>query len=201
VRPYLALIAVVFLLAVGTASAAPEHALTERALGAADAPVTIHEYASLTCPHCATVHRDVLPEIKSTYIDTGKARLVFHDFPLDRLALIAAMTARCAPPERYFGYLEVLFRQQEQWSRAADPRAALLRIAKMGGLSEAEFNACVSDQGLLNAIRQRAEDDSRRHSIKSTPTFLIGDKRIEGSAPLAQFKAAIDAALAAAGKS
>ena len=199
-RQYLALFAVAFLLAVGPARAAPEHALTERALGTADAPVIIHEYASLTCSHCAAFHRDTLAQIKSAYLDTDKARLVFHDFPLDRLALVAAITARCGPPERYFGFIEVLFRQQEQWSRAADPRAALLRIAKMGGLSEALFDACVSDQGLLNAIRQRAEDDSRRHSIKSTPTFLIGDRRIEGSAPFAQFKAAIDAALAAAGK-
>lgn len=200
-RPYLALFAALILFAFGAAEAAPEHALAERSLGAKDAPVTIHEYASLTCPHCAAFHRDTLAEIKAAYIDTGKARLVFHDFPLDRLALVAAMSARCAPPDRYFGFLEVLFRQQDQWARSTDPRAALLRIAKTGGLSEAQFDACVTDQGLGNAIRQRAEEESRRHKVQSTPTFLIGDKRIEGAAPFAQFKAVIDAQLAAAGKS
>ena len=105
--------------------------------------------------------------------------------------------ARCAPVERYFGFIEVLFRQQEQWSRARDPQAALLRIAKTGGLSETQFDACINDQALLTGIRDRAEAEGTRFNVRQTPTFLIGDQRVSGAAPFEQFKTTIDNALAA----
>jgi protein-disulfide isomerase len=198
----LVVLGLVGLLAAGPAAAeinAPEAALAERVLGRADAPVSILEYASLTCPHCAAFHRDTLPALKTAYIDTGKARLIYRDFPLDRLALVAAMLARCAPGQRYFGFIEVLFRLQDQWSRAADPRAALMRIARTGGLSESDFDACLDQDSLVQGIRAAAEDASRRHNIRSTPTFVIGEQTISGAASLEDFKTVIDKALAQSG--
>ena len=106
--------------AAGTAPAVAQvraPATGDMVLGKADAPVTVIEYASMTCPHCATFHTEVLPKLKAAYIDTGKIKFIFREFPLDQLALRGAMLARCAGPERYFGYVDVLFRQQRVWSR------------------------------------------------------------------------------------
>ena len=130
----------------GTARAAHLEAMTaERVLGKAGAPVTIIEYASLTCPHCAAFHKDVLPQLKAKYVDTGKVKIVYRDFPLDGRATLAAMVARCAPPERYFGFLDALFRSQTQWGRAEDPKKALAQIAKVGGMGDAESDACMKN--------------------------------------------------------
>src|ERR1051325_8235316 len=131
------------------------YATGDMILGKADAPVTLVEYASMTCPHCADFHVNQLPTIKRDYIDTGKLRLVFREFPLDGLGLQAAMVARCAGPDRFFSFLEVLFKQQLAWARAPDPKAALAQIAKQGGMGEAAFAACVSDQKVNDDIVAR----------------------------------------------
>src|SRR6266851_1775595 len=112
----------------------------DRILGKADAPITIIEYASLTCPHCAHFAVEVLPKLKQKWIDTGKAKLVLRDFPLDEPALRAAMVARCAPPERFYPLVGMMFETQEKWVIAADWRAALERIVKIGGLGKKEFD-------------------------------------------------------------
>src|SRR5689334_23792973 len=124
----------------GVAQAAETPSVTpqDHVLGKADAPVTIIEYASLTCPHCAAFDRETLPKLKEKWIDTGKAKLVYRNFPFDKPALQAAMIAACAPSDRYFNFIDVLFQQQQQWATAQDPVAALTRIAKLGGLSDAQ---------------------------------------------------------------
>ena len=116
-------------------SDAPQVTADDRILGKADAPVTIIEYASLTCPHCAAFEKDILPKIKSEWIDTGKAKLVFRDFPLDGSALKAAIVARCAPPERFYGFIGVLFAQQGSWGLAQDPVPGISRIDPSGSSS------------------------------------------------------------------
>jgi protein-disulfide isomerase len=172
-----------------------EEAIAERVLGRADAPVTILEHSSLACPHCATFHRDTLPRLTKEYIDTGKVRLVFVDFPLGGPALAASMIARCAPKDTYFGMIEVLFRDQERWSRGKDPLKELERIARLGGLSEKDVQACLDNQALLTAIRQRAATASEQFGINSTPTFLIEGAKIEGAMAFEDFQKVIENAL------
>src|ERR1700746_1262485 len=124
----------------------------DRILGNPDAPITILEYASLTGPHCAHFANDVLPEIKKEWIDTGKAKLVLRDFPLDEPALRAAMIARCAPPDRYYAFAETFFAAQEKWVRTTDYHEALARLAKLGGMGKEEFDPCLKNTDLENKI-------------------------------------------------
>ena len=194
---YPQLLAVLFLAlaALGPASAAPtvEEAMAERSLGRADAKLVVYEYASLTCPHCAKFHADVLPEVKKKYIDTGKVRWVYRDYPLDGRAAVAAMAARCAPKERYFPFLDALFKSQETWGRAPDVHAALAPIARLAGLSQADYDACVKNEALLKAIAKVAEEATAQFQVNSTPSFVAGGKKIELGA---SFKSA-DKALSA----
>lgn len=182
----------------GASAADPDALLPEMALGSADAPVTIHEYSSLTCGHCANFHRETLPEIKKAYIDSGKVRLVFRDFPLDNLAFAAALLPHCAGPQRYFGFLEVLFRTQETWAGGKDPLNELKKLARLGGLSASDFDACLNNQALFVAIRDRAAADGKAYDIEATPTFRINDEKIVGGQPFEVFSEAIEKALKAA---
>lgn len=172
-----------------------QDALAERAMGRQDAPVTIVEHSSLGCPHCASFHADTLPRIKAEYLDTGKARLVFSDFPLGGPALAAAMVARCAPKESFFGLIELFFREQERWSRSREPIKEIERIARFGGLSEKDVQACLDFQPLLAGLRERAENASRLHGVNSTPTFQIEGGLVIGAQPFEAFRDAIEAAL------
>jgi protein-disulfide isomerase len=168
---------------VAQSDAAPQISPDDRILGKADAPITIFEYASLTCPHCADFDKETLPQIKTEWIDTGKAKLVFRDFPLDGSALKAAIVARCAPPERFYGFIDILFAQQASWGLSPDPVPGITRIAKLGGMSEDKVQACLKDDALQNKIlagRLTAEKD---YQVESTPTFFINGKRIVGVRP------------------
>lgn len=168
--------------------------LADRVLGDPNAPVTILDYSSMTCPHCATFHTEILPKIKEAYIDTGKAKLVFRDFPLDQTALRAAMLARCATPERYYPLLDVLFKSQAQWSRASDPAKALSQYGKLAGMSQATIDACLASQPLADGILQIRLTGSDKHKVESTPTFVLNDgaATISGAQPFETFAAAID---------
>ena len=117
-------------------------------LGKADAPITIVEYASMTCPHCAHFDKDVLPDLKKKWIETGKAKLVLRDYPLDEVALRAAMMARCAPPERFYPLVDTLFETQEQWALAKDWRGALEKTARLAGIGAGRRAAPVSPRGI-----------------------------------------------------
>ncbi len=172
-----------------------QEAMTEMVLGRNDAPVTIIEYSSLGCPHCANFHRETLPRIKKDYIDTGKVRLIFRDFPLGTPALAAAMIARCAGPARFFGFIEIIFRSQAQWSRSDDPLKALTRVVRIGGMTEADVQACLKYQTLLDGIRQGATMAQENHKISSTPSFLIGGRMITGAIRFDEFKDIIEGEL------
>ena len=159
----------------------------DRILGNPEAPITIVEYASLTCPHCAHFANDVLPEIKKEWIDTGKAKLVLRDFPLDEPALRAAMIARCAPPERYYAFADTFFAAQEKWVRSGDYREALARLAKLGGMGQAEFDTCIKDTELENKIVEGRLKASQELDVSSTPTFFVNGSKLAGAPTKEEF--------------
>jgi protein-disulfide isomerase len=166
--------------------------LGEPAIGDAAAPVTIIEYSSLTCPHCAAFHNEVLPELRKRYIDSGKVRLVLRDFPLDEMALKAAVIAHCAGPARQPSFVEVFFAQQQNWARAKDPIAALKQLARLGGLSSDQINGCLADKDLETAVLQARLDGQKQFDVKSTPTFVIDGKVQTGEHSTEAFAAIID---------
>lgn len=178
-----------FVLAAAAARAqpAPLDAVTDMVIGSADAPITIIEYASMTCPHCARFHAETLPALTRDYLDTGKARLVFRDFPLDGLALVAAKLARCAGEERYFAFIDVLFRQQITWARAGDPIDALGRIVRLGGLGPERFTACIDDDDLSRGILEQRTLAQSQYDIRATPTFVIDGQVYSGALTAEQF--------------
>ena len=170
--------------------------LSERVLGDPNAPITILEYSSLTCPHCATFHANTLPQLKKDYIDTGKAKLVFRDFPFDRAALQASMLARCSNPERYFGFLDVLFKSQNKWAGASDPAQALAQTGKLAGVGDQQFKECLANEALANKLIERRLEAEQKYQVQSTPTFVImrGDtiEKVVGAQPIAEFARVID---------
>ena len=172
-----------------------KEAMAEMAIGADDAPVTMIEYSSLGCPHCASFHRDALPRLKKEYIDTGKVRLIYRDFPLGSPALAASMIARCAGKDRYFGFVELLFRSQKDWSRGDNPLEALTRVARFGGMSATDVQACLKNQALLDRMQEVARDAQFDHEINSTPSFILDGKKISGNLAYEDFKDLIEQAL------
>ena len=169
-------------------AATPKVGPDETIFGDPDAPVTIIEYASLTCPHCAAFHNDTLPELEAAYLDTGKVRLVYRDFPLDRSAVFATVMVRCADPSRAEGYIEVLYKMQESWATAANPVEALARIGRLGGLSQERFEACLSDQSLIDSILNSRLEATRQFGVNVTPSFIINGKTYTGAMSFEQFE-------------
>ncbi|BAI75351.1 DsbA oxidoreductase (plasmid) [Azospirillum sp. B510] len=168
--------------------------MAERVLGDPKAPVTILDYSSMTCPHCAHFHAEILPKIKEAYIDTGKVKLVFRDFPFDQAALSASMLAHCAPVERYFPLTDVLFKSQPTWSRAADPAKALAQYGKLAGMSQETIDACFANKELADAILNSRLTGQNQYKVEATPTFILNDGkvRIEGAQPFEAFAKEID---------
>ena len=150
-------------------------------LGAKDAPVTVIEYASMTCPHCANFHMGPFKALKTKYIDTGKVRMIFREFPFDPLALQAAMLARCAGEKHFFGMLNVLFKNQLKWAKASSPQLALAKIARLGGFTEARFQACMTNQILADLILQNRLNGSKKFDINSTPSFIVNGVKTSGN--------------------
>jgi protein-disulfide isomerase len=152
--------------------------LGDESLGAADAPVVIVEYASMTCPHCAHFHETTFPELKKRYIDTGKVRFIFREFPLDPLAAAGSMLARCAGKDKYFPMLETLFAQQKEWV-VQKPLEPLLGIAKQAGFTQQSFDQCLANQQLLDGIEQSRARGTKL-GVSSTPTFFINGNIVRG---------------------
>lgn len=165
------------------AAHAPRRENGDMVIGAASAPVTIIEYASLTCPHCARFHTETLPKLKSDYVDTGKVKFIFRDYPLDRVALAGAMIAQCAGPERYFTFLDVLFRQQASWTKGneQDAMTSLRRLARLGGMSDAQIDDCLKDKKVQDAILATSVAGQKQFQVKSTPTLIINGQSHSGA--------------------
>jgi protein-disulfide isomerase len=155
----------------------PQIGPDEHVLGKADAPLTIIEYASMTCPHCAHFDTETMPRIKSEYIDKGLVRFVFRPFPLDALAARASLMAQCAPADGYFPMIDILFRSQTEWARATDPAAALKQIGRTAGLSDADIDRCTADQAALDRIIAGIKEAQTKFGVDSTPSFVINGKK------------------------
>ncbi|MEE9313510.1 MAG: DsbA family protein [Rhizobiaceae bacterium] len=170
--------------------------LEDNVMGDATAKVTIVEYASMTCPHCRTFHEEVLPEIKKTYVETGKVKYILRPFPFDgdRRGEAAFMLAKCAPDNNYYAMIDALFSTQQSWGTQGNPVPELLQLSKMGGMSEAEFKACLGNEELLNKIvkgRNKAVED---FGVNSTPTVFVNGEKL-GDSSLKTLTKAIEAAL------
>ncbi len=167
--------------------------LPDLALGPDDAKVTVVEYASMTCGHCAHFTTDVWPEFKKKYVDTGKVRYVFREFPLDNLAAAASMLARCTGKDKTFPLIEVLFEKQKEWAFGeGNPVPRLFEIAKQAGFTQESFDKCLTDQKLLDDItagRTRAADV---FGVSATPTFFINGKKLDGAPTMEKLDAAIE---------
>ena len=213
-------LAVLFSLCAAAFAAGGEEAAragAPRALGDPGAPVTLIEFASMSCPHCAHFHAERLPEIKEAYIDTGKVRLEFRDFPLNGAAVFGGALAHCAAPDRYFAWLDLIFETQRDWA-AADfgmsgaewetflddgcPRRAwpeiwekLAALGKRGGMSEQRVGACLCDRDLQNALLQSRADAVAEYDVSSTPSFVLEGELLDGPPTNAE----LDRAVAAAG--
>jgi protein-disulfide isomerase len=168
--------------------------MQDNVLGNPDAPVTILEYASMTCPHCAHFSMDVLPEVKERLITTGKAKLIFREFPLDQLAMKASKMARCAPRDKYFDLIEVIFRNQDRWIKAEDPEKSLMQLGTLAGMTEERMKTCINSQELEAAILSGLQEGQSKYAIKSTPTFIFnyGAETFAGGRSADEFEATVN---------
>jgi protein-disulfide isomerase len=176
-------------------AAAPANPLTltaaDRILGKSDAPITIVEYGSLTCPHCAAFDAEVLPKLKEKWLDSGKAKLVFRPFPRDEVDLHAAAVALCAAPDRFYAFVDAIFASQEQWMAAPDHKSALARIALLGGVNKTKFDACYDDKAISDALLASRLVASQQLGVDSTPTFFFNGKKFDGAPTADAFNAAL----------
>ena len=170
-------------------------AMKEMVLGNQKAKITVIEYASLGCPHCAQFHSGTYQDVKKNYIDTGKIKFIFRDFPLGTPALAASMISRCSGSAKYFGMIDIFFQGQKQWSQAENPMTALKKIARFGGMSATDVDDCLQNQELLDFIQNTARDGGEKHKINSTPSFVIDGETHSGGLPYADFKKLLDKAL------
>ena len=166
--------------------------LPEMMLGTEGAPVTIIEYASMSCSHCASFHADVYPQLKEKYIDTGKARLIFREFPLNAPAFQASVLARCGGPSRFFGFIDILFRESQRWAAAPDPIAELTQIGRLGGISAEKFQNCLQDKRITDGILKNRLTGEQEHKITSTPSFVINGQLVSGAQEIAEFERIIE---------
>jgi protein-disulfide isomerase len=173
---------------------AKPQSLPDMALGPADAKVTITEYASMTCPHCAAFNDQVFPKIKAEFIDTGKVRYVFREFPLDIKAAAGSMLSRCianGDPNKYFAVTDLLFKTQADWVMK-NTTEALTRIGKQAGLSQQQVDDCLKDQALLDKIAADQKYASEVLKVDSTPTFFINGDKIKGETSIEEFEKKIN---------
>jgi protein-disulfide isomerase len=169
-------------------------AMSERSLGDPGAPVTVIEYASLTCPHCAHFATEILPQVKQKLIDTGKMRLIYRDFPLDNLAMKAAQLARCAPKEKYFDLIEVIFKNRERWLASKAPEEALRQFGALAGMDESYMKTCMSSTELETSIANGLQEAQGKFYIKATPTFIFdyGVETLSGAQEESKFEEVVN---------
>ena len=179
------------------ASVAPALAFAEdssrqgaRSIGKPDAPVTVIEYFSLTCTHCAAFSRDTMPEVRSQFIEPGKVRFIFRDYPLDQLALTAAMVARALPADSYEPFISALFASQDRWAfaRGVNNTEELWKMAALAGMSRQTFNSAINDNALKNFVLQEQDEGVKKWGVESTPTFIINGQKAAGAVGFDAFK-------------
>lgn len=174
--------------------------LGDMAKGNPDAPVTVIEYASLTCSHCANFAVNTLPHLVENYVETGEVYYILREFPYDPIATAGFMLARCAGSDRYFGFADTLFERQAQWAFTQTPIEDLKAIARQGGFSEERFDQCMKDEAIFNHVKEVATRARDKFGVNSTPTFFVNGEKVEGALPWNEFEPIIKKALAARGK-
>ncbi len=175
-----------------------EEAMTELVLGNADASVEVIEYASLSCPACKHFHQVVWPSLKAEYVDTGKIKFIYRDFPTNTPALAAAMISRCAGPTRHKGMLDIFFDTQDQWLRSENPLQAMSMVARMAGLGPNDVDACLKNSELMNGIQNNARIAQEEKGVRATPTVYVAGEPSENGMDWNVLKAEIDEALSKA---
>lgn len=170
-----------------------------RTLGKADAPVTMIEFSSLTCPHCAAAHKEILPRLITDYVDKGLLRIVFHDFPLNKQALDASKVSRCMSNQAYLPFITVVFEGIEQWAYGQDPQQALVALATLAGLPRDQAMGCLNNAEIEKSLLEDMQKARVDYKVESTPTFVFNDGvvRFSGTRPYADFTTAIESILAA----
>lgn len=178
-----------------TTARADDDPRAERFVGKPDAKVTVGEYFSLTCTHCAAFARETYPQIKKNLIDTGTVKWVFHDYPLDQVALTASMIARYLPVDRYEPFILALFASQDHWafSRDVNPTDEIWKVAGLAGMSRATFDKAVADTSLRDWIIQQQKLDTDKWKIDSTPSFVINNQKYAGEMSYDAFRKLIPA--------
>jgi protein-disulfide isomerase len=173
----------------GVAAAQADPRLAERAVGRTDAALTVIEYFSLTCGHCANFHNNTWPRVKTELVETGRIRMVLADFPLDDVALRAAMVARSLPPERYDAFISTLFATQNRWAFAQGRQMdELAQIAALAGMDRASFDAATRDEALARGILEARVAGQTRHNIRATPSFVFGQRTVSGALSFDEFR-------------
>lgn len=162
--------------------------LDEIVLGDPDAPVTMIEYASLTCAHCGAFHNEKLPILKKEYIDTGKVKIFLRPFPFDGLATAGSMLVYCVAPEMRLNFMSMLFERQSVWLSSQEPIKELEKLARFAGLSEMDFRVCLKDEAIFNGIREMQKTAHEEQKVQSTPTFFVNGDRIEGNQDIGVFR-------------
>jgi protein-disulfide isomerase len=165
--------------------------LGERSLGSKTAPVTVIEYASLTCPHCASFHRDVFPRVKREYIDTGKIRYIVREFPIGRTAGAAAIINRCGPEEKYFTLYGEFLARQKEWVSQEVRHPAIFEVAKRTGMSRETFDKCITNQTIIDGLTE-VKERGRKFGVIGTPTFFANGRKAQGVVTYEEFKALVD---------
>ncbi len=195
-RPRLAVMALAILALAACSKGGGEVTSDDMSMGDSKAPVTMIEYASASCPHCAEFNNVVFPAFKAKYIDTNKVHYVFREFltPPEEVAAAGFMTARCAGRDKYFSVLDAIYRGQRAMFESGDVHGTLQRIAESAGVSDAKFEACINDEKGLKALNDRVQTYVTRDKIQGTPTFVINGKTLDGE----QSMASLDKAIAAA---
>lgn len=155
--------------------------LPDKVQGAEDAPLTVVEYASMTCGHCANFHKNTYPHLKKEYVETGKVRFIFREFPLDPVASAAFMLARSVPEEKYFDVIDFMFAEQRAWAFTNDPYNSLLNFAKQIGFTQESFEKTLTDQALLDGINATRDRASSEFGVSSTPTFFFNGNKVSGA--------------------
>jgi protein-disulfide isomerase len=168
------------------------YALGDVALGSPDAPLTVIEYASLTCPHCASFHRDTWPTIRERYVDTGKVRFVFREVYFEQFGLWASMIARCGGEATFYSYISTFLDRQDVWARSQDVVGELMRLGRLGGLPAERLQACLTDADFMNRLVADYQANATAHNVRSTPTFIINGESHSGAMSVAQFSALLD---------
>ena len=174
-------------------------ALQDVSIGSANAPLVVYDFSSLSCPHCAHFHNEILPKIKADYIDKGKVRWVFHGFPLNEPALKGEMVARCAPKDQYIKLQDLMYQNQERWAFADNPIPNLSMLLKLAGITDDMFLGCVNDKDLQAALLKKIQEEGDKYKIEATPSFVIndGEKVISGAGSYEGFAFDLDALLKA----